>query len=753
MPVNRQTVRELSRTTLYNITSSGQAWRAFLDAAARLYKYSFPEQVLIYAQEPEATACAAKEVWYTRMKRSLRPDAQAIALPDPHSHFGRLKYVFDVRETQPLPGAPEFRQWSLPFEALERVTDRLGQEYGISREPVVADRVYALVMNAPQELYPMQLTAMLRAADAEGRWSGQDDAALARQFHQLVADSAAYMAGVRVGVGAGAVTADALESITRFNSPGLAALAGTYASRLAASVLRDIERAARENGRLAIPARSVQNEGREEFSHAAEAAKEVKDNDIHDTERRALSGPDAGRTGGSTGQIRPAAPPIPGEKRPRPVEQPAAGGRAEQPSGADRPSGARAGGADAGASGTAHKAAGQTDGPAWLGRDDEQPAPAGGGNGDGADLRQLSLFPAEEEIQETGRSGTERPVSLSPDEIDDILRCDREYKKGYKKEDSVTGIDPPELVYFQRANFQAYRDLGYLTYDVMYQYSMWQLMRRKKIPPLRKVRYCCEHLKERPVPQQGRAILSLGVRKYESVGRRKKRDELEIAPDKKRGDSIIMPFDNSEKRRIFETCYQDNQRRINPLAYWTDSDIWSYSRDVGLEQCGLYNEGFERLGCIGCPMARRVGREQEFRRWPKFKAQYLRTFGHMLEDRRVLGLPVLEFASTPEQWFEWWLNDKAAEKADGNQLTLWGYAEGRAAQPARLLDDIAWELGVNISDLRLVPETKRQALDIMRHMRERERYPLHMWEEAVCYLTGAEVQFGDYEKIGLYLKI
>lgn len=427
MPVNRQTVRELSRTTLYNITSSGQAWRAFLDAAARLYKYSFPEQVLIYAQEPEATACAAKEVWYMRMKRSLRPDAQAIALLDPHSHFGRLKYVFDVRETQPLPGAPEFRQWSLPFEALERVTDRLGQEYGISREPVVADRVYALVMNAPRELYPMQLTAMLRAADAEGRWSGQDDAALARQFHQLVADSAAYMAGVRVGIGTGAVTSDALESITRFNSSGLAALAGTYASRLAASVLRDVERAARENDRLAFPARGVQNESREEFSHAAEAAKEVQDNDIHNTEWSALPGSDAGGTGDGTGQIRPAAPQISGEKRPRSAEHPAAGGRAEQPSGTDRPSGARAGGADDGASGTAHEAAGQTDGPAWLGRDDEQPAPAGGGNGDGADLRQLSLFPAAEKIQETGRSDTERPVSLSPDEIDDMTVMGREY--------------------------------------------------------------------------------------------------------------------------------------------------------------------------------------------------------------------------------------------------------------------------------------------------------------------------------------
>ena len=113
---------------------------------------------------------------------------------------------------------------------------------------------------------------------------GQDDAALARQFHQLVADSAAYMVGVRVGIGTGAVTSDALESITRFNSSGLAALAGTYASRLAASVLRDVERAARENDRLAFPARGVQNEGREEFSHAAEAAKEVQDNDIYNTE-------------------------------------------------------------------------------------------------------------------------------------------------------------------------------------------------------------------------------------------------------------------------------------------------------------------------------------------------------------------------------------------------------------------------------------------------------------------------------------
>ena len=236
---------------------------------------------------------------------------------------------------------------------------------------------------------------------------------------------------------------------------------------------------------------------------------------------------------------------------------------------------------------------------------------------------------------------------------------------------SVTGIDPPELVYFQRANFQAYRDLGYLTYDVMCQYSMWQLMRRKKIPPLRKVRYCCEHLKERPVPQQGRAILSLGVRKYESVGRRKKRDELEIASDKKRGDNIIMPFDNSEKRRIFETCYQDNQRRINPLAYWTDSDIWSYSKDVGLEQCSLY-DGWT-YGCAlyaACPWRAAAGREQEFNRWPKFRDQYVRTAQHIIDDKPDSHYFKQKFRSGQE-YFDWWMHDRTQEEAKNDQIDMW----------------------------------------------------------------------------------
>lgn len=94
---------------------------------------------------------------------------------------------------------------------------------------------------------------------------------------------------------------------------------------------------------------------------------------------------------------------------------------------------------------------------------------------------------------------------------------------------SITGIDPPELIYFQRSNFQQYRDAGYLTYDVMYRKSMWQLMLEKKIPPLRTIRYCCAELKEKRSEHQGKAVVSFGVRKYESVKRARSRNELEIA--------------------------------------------------------------------------------------------------------------------------------------------------------------------------------------------------------------------------------
>ena len=235
---------------------------------------------------------------------------------------------------------------------------------------------------------------------------------------------------------------------------------------------------------------------------------------------------------------------------------------------------------------------------------------------------------------------------------------------------SITGIDPPELVYFQRRNFEEYKAAGYFTYDVMHEKSIFALMLEKLFPPLRQIRYCCEHLKERQVPQTGNAIMCMGVRKFESSNRMKKRNELEIAmPNGK--NNIIMPFDNHEHRQTFETCYRDNQHNLNPIAYWRDEDIWNYSDDVGLEQCCLYCEGFDRLGCIGCPMARENGRRKEFDRWPSFRNPFVRTLDRIIAERRRRGLPCYGNAGNcGEEWFEWWLSDRAQEITDPDQMLI-----------------------------------------------------------------------------------
>jgi len=233
---------------------------------------------------------------------------------------------------------------------------------------------------------------------------------------------------------------------------------------------------------------------------------------------------------------------------------------------------------------------------------------------------------------------------------------------------SITGIDPPELVYFQRRQFRAYEDTGYTCHDVMYDMSFWDLMVKKRIPPFRTRRYCCEYLKERKVPLMGDAILSFGVRKFESVRRAAQRDELEMVDGKT---YTIFSHDNDEKRRTFETCMANGvEKRLNPIAYWTDAMVWDYSRDIGLEQCSLYAEGFERLGCIGCPMAGEQGRRKEFDRWPEFERLYRWAFQRMWQGRVDAGLPVLGHTQDPDEWFDWWMSDRGADAPDENQMEL-----------------------------------------------------------------------------------
>lgn len=250
---------------------------------------------------------------------------------------------------------------------------------------------------------------------------------------------------------------------------------------------------------------------------------------------------------------------------------------------------------------------------------------------------------------------------------------------------NITGIDPPELVYFQRRNFQQYADAGYEVHDCKYDMSIWQLMEKKKMPPLRQKRFCCAHLKERKTKEQGNAMLSTGVRRAESTRRAKQRSELEKMGRTVKEKEHLSPYDQEDGVEVetFRTCFDNPEWMaeglwtINPIAEWPDHWIWDYSAEAHLEQCSLYGEGFDRLGCIGCPMARERGRRREFERWPGFERIWRRAFDRLVEIRESLGLA--QRFTSGEEWFEWWLSDRAMEETvDEDQLYFDGYYEEAA---------------------------------------------------------------------------
>lgn len=231
---------------------------------------------------------------------------------------------------------------------------------------------------------------------------------------------------------------------------------------------------------------------------------------------------------------------------------------------------------------------------------------------------------------------------------------------------NVTSVDPPELVRFIR---EQYPDVvwEYPRYSDGKRITMWNLIPRKYLPPTRVVRYCCSNLKE--FFGVGRYTLT-GVRWAESSRRAAAHGLLTMpnarpktTPDgferSKRG-GIILNNDNEDARRVLETCYAKQKKMVNPIVDWEDSDIWEFIKAENVPYCGLYDEGFKRLGCIGCPMAGKH-RKIEFDRWPRYKQLYLNAFARMQEARVAAGkAPLcadLVQNPTPQDIFDWWMEE------------------------------------------------------------------------------------------------
>lgn len=209
------------------------------------------------------------------------------------------------------------------------------------------------------------------------------------------------------------------------------------------------------------------------------------------------------------------------------------------------------------------------------------------------------------------------------------------------------------------------------------QLTMWSLIVKKKIPPTRLFRYCCEELKE----HSGRGrICVTGVRKAESVSRAlnggvvkiigksaAKIQGIDIAITPKRG--VVFNLDNADNRRIIEQCYRTSKTLINPIIDWTDADVWEFSRAENIQQSELYIENggrYRRLGCILCPLATCKQRETEARDYPQIKGAYIRAFQKMIEANKDVDYKW----RTGEEVYEWWLYGNKKSPQLKGQLSM-----------------------------------------------------------------------------------
>lgn len=224
-----------------------------------------------------------------------------------------------------------------------------------------------------------------------------------------------------------------------------------------------------------------------------------------------------------------------------------------------------------------------------------------------------------------------------------------------------TTVDAPETVRYIRSIPNIHIEYPEKT--------MWQLIVESGMPPTRLVRYCCAELKERG--GKGRVKVT-GVRWAESANRaknsgvirvigkektmRKLADEIgaDVLETEKGG--LIMNDDNDRNRRFVEHCYRTTATMVNPIVDWSDADVWEFLRHYGCQSNPLYQCGFKRIGCIGCPMGTANGMKAEFARYPKYKENYIRAFDRMLEERKRRGLFEVGW-KTGKEVMAWWLGE------------------------------------------------------------------------------------------------
>lgn len=252
---------------------------------------------------------------------------------------------------------------------------------------------------------------------------------------------------------------------------------------------------------------------------------------------------------------------------------------------------------------------------------------------------------------------------------------------------SHTTVDAPETVYHIRETFERLRGGGIETETRQYHYpeatgdryteyrkslngkaaTMWNLIPIKRIPPTRLARYCCQVLKETGTPNR---IAALGVRASESV-KRQGRDVFGVRGGSYR-QATFFSLDHTEEVHheakdrdpvwdctLIKVMREHGDTVVNPIYEWTDSDIWEYINENHIKINPLYECGYHRVGCIGCPLATYKQKQKEFADYPKYKDAYIRAFDRMVSEIKTKGREdVLGKTWTDgEAVFNWWIEE------------------------------------------------------------------------------------------------
>ena len=416
MPSKIEEYLALAQRTANGLTRYWESWTDYLTTASRLYKYPFADQLMIYAQRPDATACADFDIWNNRMNRYVRRGAKGIALLDESSGFPRLHYVFDVSDTGVRRNSRDPEVWQLGPDLVQPVSEMLSKTYGISGERVsqqLADVAGKLVAD-----YWDNNGGDIRAIVDGSLLMDYDEAGVEMQFKSAAAISVTYTLLERCGIEpAGWFDKDDFQAIYNFSTPDSVYALGAAVSDMSREVLRNIERTVKTTIRR-------RNAERSQYEY------EQQERDLLD--RRGLPAPEPNPEPApeAAGQVRQAAPDVPDEPSPgavqhdaperEPVPAPDGGGaNSREPDAADH-----------GAASETEPGPGQGAKSDGVGAAHEQLASAGRGTGaDGADL-QLSFLDANipteaQQIEKIDRAESEKTPSafvLSQAEIENELR-------------------------------------------------------------------------------------------------------------------------------------------------------------------------------------------------------------------------------------------------------------------------------------------------------------------------------------------